>query len=195
MRHSSQPARSTKPLPTPARLRWRRAPMLALALCGASAHAGSGIAAPSAEQLWPQWQVRINLHAAQPTLASLLRQAEAATEPRGFAGASLVGEVRFNADSLRNLRASGGLRVEAPAPVPLGMASDHYSALPYLGLGYQGSGGVKGLQLSADLGLVAARPEAALGVGRALLGQQGFDGALREMRLAPVLQLGIRYAF
>jgi hypothetical protein len=49
--------------------------------------------------------------------------------------------------------------------------------------------------LSAELGLVAERPSAVGGFGRALLGTQEMDLAVREMRLAPVLQFGLRYAF
>jgi hypothetical protein len=62
-------------------------------------------------------------------------------------------------------------------------------------LGFSGAAGLVGLSLNADLGLVAGRPEAAAGLGRALFGNQGMERSLRELRLAPVMQLGVRYSF
>jgi hypothetical protein len=51
------------------------------------------------------------------------------------------------------------------------------------------------LSITADLGWVAERPGAAGQVGRALFGNQGMDSALRDLRVSPVLQLGMRYTF
>ena len=67
--------------------------------------------------------------------------------------------------------------------------------MPYLGVGFTGAAWRGGLEISADFGLVAERPGAAIGLGRALFGSQALDGALRELRLSPVLQFGVRYAF
>jgi hypothetical protein len=67
--------------------------------------------------------------------------------------------------------------------------------LPYLGLGFTGASWSNGLAITADLGLVAEHASAAGGVGRAIFGNQGMESALREMRLSPVFQLGVRYAF
>ena len=68
-------------------------------------------------------------------------------------------------------------------------------ALPYLGVGFSSVLWHDSLALSADMGWVSERPSAAAAAGRALFGNQGFDGALREMRLSPVLQLSLRYRF
>jgi hypothetical protein len=74
---------------------------------------------------------------------------------------------------------------EGPAPV-----------LPYIGLGYSShwlSGPTSASSswgLSADLGLLAASPRSAV-----RLGQQGLDDTLRELRVAPMLQLGVTYTF
>jgi hypothetical protein len=77
----------------------------------------------------------------------------------------------------------------------LAVAGDNPAAMPYLGLGFTGSPWHGGLALTADLGLVAERPGAAGNVGRAVFGNQGLDGALRELRLSPVLQLGVSVQF
>jgi hypothetical protein len=74
---------------------------------------------------------------------------------------------------------------EGPTPV-----------LPYIGLGYSShwlSGPASASSswgLSADLGLLAASPRSAV-----RLGQQGLDDTLRELRVAPMLQLGVTYTF
>lgn len=83
----------------------------------------------------------------------------------------------------------------APAPAPGMQASDSADTVPYLGLGYAGSLWRDRVALTADLGLVSERPAAASSMGRALFGNQGMNQALRDMRLSPVLQLGMRYTF
>ncbi len=74
-------------------------------------------------------------------------------------------------------------------------AGDTAETVPYLGVGYSGMVWRDSISLTADLGMVSERPAAASGVGRALFGNQGMNQALREMRLSPVLQLGMRYSF
>jgi hypothetical protein len=68
-------------------------------------------------------------------------------------------------------------------------------ASPYLGLGFTGAAWRSSLAFSADLGLLAERPSGAVSGGRALLGNQGLENALREFRLSPLFQVGVRYAF
>jgi hypothetical protein len=65
---------------------------------------------------------------------------------------------------------------------------DNALTTPYLGLGFSGALWHNRVSFSADLGLVSERP-------RALFGNQGVDSALRDMRLSPVMQLGLRYSF
>ncbi len=74
-------------------------------------------------------------------------------------------------------------------------ASEGTETVPYVGLGYSGSWWGDSLSLTADLGMVSERPTAAGNVGRAVFGNQGMNQALRDLRLSPVLQLGMRYAF
>lgn len=69
------------------------------------------------------------------------------------------------------------------------------STVPYLGAGYsfdlpQTWGG--DWSFSADVGMVAVSPSVRLGRG---YGSQYLDDAVRELRLRPVLQLGVSYSF
>jgi hypothetical protein len=68
-------------------------------------------------------------------------------------------------------------------------------ALPYLGVGYSGLSPRGGWSVSADLGLVAFAPGQAVKLGRVVGGTQGLDELMRELRLSPVIQLGVSYSF
>ena len=67
--------------------------------------------------------------------------------------------------------------------------------LPYVGLGYTGLSQKGGWGISADLGLVAEYAGTSTRPARSLFGVQGMDNAVRDLRLSPVLQVGISYAF
>jgi hypothetical protein len=69
------------------------------------------------------------------------------------------------------------------------------ATLPYLGVGYSGLSLRGGWSVSADLGLVAFAPSNAVKLGRVLGGTQGLDDMLRDLRLSPVIQLGVSYSF
>jgi hypothetical protein len=71
-------------------------------------------------------------------------------------------------------------------------APDSVLAWPYLGLGYSAGSLRAGWGFSADLGL-AAQNASALRLGRMF--SQGVDELLRDLRLRPVLQVGLSYAF
>jgi hypothetical protein len=68
--------------------------------------------------------------------------------------------------------------------------------LPYVGLGYSNrwlagpSSSLNAWGISADLGLMAASPRSAV-----RLGQQALDDTVRDLHLAPLLQLGVSYSF
>jgi hypothetical protein len=190
---------------------------LAVASAAPAVQAAEGLVAPAAETLWPRWQARIAVQAASVSAlnASALFDAQAAQ--RGVQGGALFGDYYFARPSFGSFRASGGVMSGAFGGLPLAQASaagsmvglslsgstlpahgagtEAGAALPYLGLGFTGAPWRNGLAISADLGMVAERPSAAMGVGRAVFGNQGMDMALRELRLSPVLQLGVRYSF
>lgn len=69
------------------------------------------------------------------------------------------------------------------------------STLPYVGIGYSDLALKGGWGFWADVGLVVQSPGGALGLGRVLSGGQSFDDLLRELRLAPMVQLGVNYSF
>lgn len=68
-------------------------------------------------------------------------------------------------------------------------------AVPYVGLGYSGSSVKGGWGFSADLGLLALNAGGVARFGRSLSEGQSLDDTLREMRLSPMLQLGVSYSF
>lgn len=191
---------------------------LSLSLIGMVSVAGAaqGLSLPAAETLWPQWQARITLMTSGANALALAPLSESGAAPRGLRGGALMGDYVFARPAFGSFRASGGLMSGHPGGLPLASAlagarlgvsvqrsaasswlpgSELPATLPYLGLGFSGAAGLAGLSLTADVGLVAERPEAATGLGRALFGNQGMERSLRELRLAPVMQLGVRYTF
>ena len=180
-----------------------------------AALAGTGLSPPPADSVWPQWQARISLQTAVVSPLGLSGLLDGNRQQRSWQGASMLGDYYFATPSFGNFRASGGLMVGATGGAPLlstgvgqriGLSlqslgavsnpgAEQPGAVPYLGLGYSGSAWRNALSLTADLGWVAEQPSAAATAGRALLGTQGRDSAWRELRLSPVLQVGLRYSF
>jgi hypothetical protein len=78
---------------------------------------------------------------------------------------------------------------------PYDPAAPGLSAMPYLGLGYSEHSLKTGWGFWADIGLVVQSPGQALGVGRVFLGGQSAEELVRELRLSPMLQLGVNYSF
>lgn len=187
----------------------------ALALAGmvSGAFAADGLVIPAAETLWPQWQARITVQTASVSPLALSRMLDASRGSQGgVQGGAVLGDYYFAKPSFGQFRASGGLLIGAMGGVPLASgtagsrldlgvsggaglplfaAADAPGTLPYLGLGFTGGALRSALSITADVGLVAERP----GAARGIFGSQALDGAVREMRLSPVLQLGVRYTF
>jgi hypothetical protein len=94
------------------------------------------------------------------------------------------------------LSASAGPRLGVAVQAgTAGVTSGPENAVPYLGVGFTGGAWRHALSVTADFGLVAERPGAAAGLGRALLGNAGMESALRELRLSPMFQVGVHYTF
>jgi hypothetical protein len=87
---------------------------------------------------------------------------------------------------------SVGSRSLALSAVPYGSdpSLNDNATVPYLGFGYTGLSVRNGWSISADLGLVGQSPG-----GLRAARNPNLDDAVREMRLAPLLQLGASYAF
>ena len=69
------------------------------------------------------------------------------------------------------------------------------ATLPYLGIGYTGLSLKGRWRFNADVGMMALSPGNGVKLGKVANGTQSLDDLLREMRLAPVLQLGVSYSF
>jgi hypothetical protein len=124
-----------------------------------------------------------------------------------------LGDYVFATPWFGSFRATGGVLfgsaggapvLAAPAGPRLGLAvqggaalspgQDNTGTLPYLGLGFSSASLLPSLSVTADIGWVAGQSSALAGGGRSLFGSQAAAG-LRDLRISPVLQLGLRYAF
>jgi hypothetical protein len=184
---------------------------LSLAALVSGTQAGQGLTAPPAEALWPQWQARFSVQSAG--LSALAGTALLDQSAASVKGAALLGDYYFARPALGGFRASGGLMTGPLGSAPwlsaaagdrvdlavnrvgsplLTSNADSVATVPYLGVGYTGATWRHGPAITADVGLVA---EHLGGLGRAVFGNQGFESGMRELRLSPVLQLGVRYNF
>ncbi|MBT9489537.1 MAG: hypothetical protein IV093_18675 [Rubrivivax sp.] len=160
-------------------LRWPTLALLGLGLAGASA--AEGLQTPEAGSLWPRWQARVTLVLTEPGPGS---------GTRTLRQASVLGDYYLHSHGqAATARWRGGFRatsgmVFGPAGV-VGAQADEPAAArdadlwPYIGLGYTGLAPRSGWGFSADLGL----------------GLRGWEGAMRQVDLTPMLQLGVRYSF
>ncbi len=198
--------------------RWVAAATLVLSTAGSAWGAGDGLM-PSDASLWPQWQGRLALGtlspAAHPDAMNLDSQG------LRLGGASLLGDYYFSR-SWRGVGSGSGFRATSgvilgsrssnlltatPSANPPGRAFniDRRSVgvwglqtpgdsgndpVPYVGLGYTGLAGKGSWGFSADLGVMALNPGSAVKLGR-----QGLDDSLRDLRLSPMVQLGVSYSF
>lgn len=196
-------------------MKWRSLILSLSVALPLAAIASEGLVAAAPETLWPQWQARISVQTAAVSPLSLSSLFDGGSTQRVWQGGSVLGDYYFATPSYGSFRASGGLMTGLQSGAPLlstnagprlGLAlqgsggtaaplTDNPGTVPYLGFGFSGAAWGQTLSVTADVGLVAERPGAAIGVGRAIFGNQGFEAALREMRLAPVLQLAVRYNF
>ena len=206
-------------------MRYRNALLAVLvtaAMAAGASRAAEGLVAPDGRDVWPQWQARITVSTS--TLAPVSLTGVLDNVARGVPQfGALVGDYYFDAPGLRlpsslgGLRATGGLMagsrglawgmnsalrpssrfgLSSVGGLSAQMGDSTPDPLPYVGLGYTGMSLKGGWGISADLGLVAeysgastARP------ARSLFGVQGMDNLVRDLRLSPVLQVGISYAF
>lgn len=201
----------------------RSTPWVAAALLAASAGVQAAVQGPglvaSPDTVWPRWQGRLSLgtHDALPHRDTMNPDAG------GVRSASLLGDYYF-ARSLgpgsgsgfratsgvflgtrsASLLATSGLNGRAfsidrrslgglALPALDGPADP--SATPYVGVGYTSHWGKTGWGFSADFGLMALAPGAAVKLGRGFTGGQSLDDAVREMRFSPLVQVGVSYSF
>lgn len=188
----------------------RRTMVALLALAALAAAAQDGLK-PPAEPPWPRWQARLErLGAPAPYQPAIDDAGGAVPGARLFGDYYLLGLPASLGGFAGGLRATTGLTVGArglatgmpPGVGGSGLAwrgsgglagADAASAsLPYLGLGITGLSLRGGWGISADIGLAGyssgLRPARATDLNAA-------EEVLRELRLTPVLQLGVSYSF
>jgi hypothetical protein len=124
---------------------------------------------------------------------------DTAAPPSGFraSGALLIRQPGVSLSDLAwSSRAPTSQAQRHPVPSPGDHGSQSVSAMPYLGIGYSDYSLKSGWGFWADIGLVVQSPGSALGVGRGVMsGTQNLDDLVRELRLSPMLQLGVNYSF
>ncbi|MFY9514206.1 MAG: hypothetical protein WAQ05_24845 [Rubrivivax sp.] len=162
-----------------------------IALLASQAGAAEGLALPDERAVWPQWQARLGIGNTQLAPVSLLDRSAGNTS-------AVLGDYYFDAPGLRLPASLGGLRATSgllSSPWRSLLPGSAAETMPYLGIGYTGLALKGGWGITADLGLALENPTSATRLGRAVFGNQGFDSAWRELRLSPVLQLGMHYTF
>jgi hypothetical protein len=192
--------------------------MLALALTSAAATDGRGLMVDPDRLQWPALQGRLQL-STEPLLPAAVGSIEGATlRPRSAAlfGDYYVSRPFFG--SAGGMRLTSGLVTgprgavfgpgQAMAPSAFGVSAasrgpvgpmfadvngEGTQTLPYLGVGYSGGSVNGGWGFSADLGF-AAENAGNQRLMRSLM-SQSLDDTLRDLRLTPVLQLGVSYRF
>jgi hypothetical protein len=198
--------------------RWVLATVVLGSASAALALEGDGLKVSADALPWSHWQGRLSM--AVPGWRAGLAVPEQGLKVDGM---SLMADYYFRAEpraagSSEGFRATSGVLVGPRAQflgnqVPgsgafglgrrvFGTATGRYapdsgeaSAVPYIGIGYTGLAGRSGWSFSADLGLMSLRPGSAIRFGRVANGSQSLDDMVREMRLSPVLQVGVSYAF
>lgn len=73
--------------------------------------------------------------------------------------------------------------------------ADASPTVPYLGIGYIGQSTRGRWSFSADVGLMSLAAGNVVKFGGVFNGSQTFDGVARELRLSPVMQMGLSYSF
>ena len=84
------------------------------------------------------------------------------------------------------------LRQPRGALPALESASEPWAAVPYIGIGWSGVSVRGGWGVSADLGLAG---RSGSNGGLRVNGNQSLDDLLRELRISPMVQVGVSYAF
>ena len=106
-----------------------------------------------------------------------------------------LSELAWSSRSMSSFAAPHRLALGNLGGNPYDGAQQNVNALPYLGIGYSDYSLKTGWGFWADIGVVVQNPGSAAGLGRTLYGSQGFDDLVRELQLAPMVQVGVNYSF
>lgn len=185
---------------------------------------GEGLTANPDRLSWARWQGRLSLGGTLPAWQSNLGGAETMglkVDSVSLVGDYYFSRSLVGHRSSGGFRTTGGLihgpRSQLTSTRPL-VGSQHagftverhlvgaadgagadgstdIATLPYLGVGYTSLSLKGSWRFNADIGMMALSPGASVKFGRVVGGTQSLDELLREMRLAPMLQLGVSYSF
>jgi hypothetical protein len=201
---------------------WLLGLALGVAAQWAAAQSGSGLAVSDDTPGWARWQARIAVNSSTPLWRSDLARGDAAglkVQGLGLIGDYYFARLPLGSQGAGGFRASSGVLLGSGAPLWAAQApggSSQFSlgrrnlsllpglpgadpaldstTVPYVGLGYSGLTGRGGGGFGAVVGVMALHGGSAVRVGRLLTGQS-LDDLLRDLRLTPVLQLGVSYSF
>ena len=198
------------------RIRFVLAIVASLAPAAGAFAAGTGLVTDADRVPWARFQGRITTtySAATPAWRSEFRPLD--RTGLKVSGATVMGDLYVGQVPLGGKSQVGGFRATsgvvlgarspvwgAPALASANLdprfasvdASREPSTMPYLGIGYSSLALRAGWSFSADLGLVSLAPGNAVRFGRVFGGSQNLDDVIRDMRFAPVVQLGVSYSF
>ncbi len=185
---------------------------------------GQGLAVKRDVAAWPTWQGRVSVGGSSTFWRSSLVDVDA-TRPasmslmgdyyftRSLLGLGTQGGFRATSGLILGPRAqawSGQPGLGAGSAFSIGNRlfggntgaipylrdpSTETATLPYLGVGYTGLSPRSRWSFSADLGVVAQNPSNAVRLGRVFGSGQNLDDIVRDLRMTPMFQLGVSYAF
>ena len=175
---------------------WVLALGLGCAAAPAFADTGSGLAVPTDAPGWARWQTRIAVTSTTPLWRSDLARGEAAglkVQGLGVVSDYYFARMPLGSNGAGGFRATSGVLLGSGAPLwaaqggaaGLSLGRRNLSLLPAHG----------GWGFAADVGLMALNAGSAVRFGRLLSGTQSVDELVRDLRLTPVLQLGVSYSF
>ena len=156
---------------------------------------GDGLAANADRVPWARFDARV----VSPRWRADLVPLERSGLKVGSIG--LLGDMYFGEPAVDKRAAAGGFRatsgivIGSRSSTGLVDATTDLSTVPYFGVGYSNAWPKSGWRFNADLGVVSHSPGGATGIGRVIGGSQSLDDLVRDLRLAPVVQLGVSYSF
>lgn len=118
-----------------------------------------------------------------------------------FLGPQVLGGFRASSGVILGQRGIGSVSAgswglaSASGSTAMAAGDGTSSSVPYLGIGYSGLSARGGWGFTADLGLVALNPGSAVRLGRSASPSQTLEDTLRDLRLSPLLRLGVSYEF
>ena len=193
---------------------------LAFSCTAGLAWADGGLSVDADQVPWPKLQARIALAPSAPLPLST----DLASSAYSLQGGRVLGDYYFAGSPLPGgfsggFRATSGLLMGSrgaslampsvprsglslsvsqqgiASPSDAGAATDNGHAVPYLGVGYTGLSLKGGWGFTADVGLMALNPSSGLRLRSVAAGNQSLDDVLHDLRITPVLQLGLSYSF